>query len=203
VAKHAPDPAERHWIAGAKAGNQQDFARLIQAYQTAVYNLCYRMLGQREDAEDATQETFLRAYMHLHRYDANRRFLNWILTIASNLCIDRLRKRRITWLDLDDIPFYESTPSHLPRPEKVTMQQQERLDIQAWLNKLPPDYRVPLILLYWYDFSYAEIADTMQLSIPAVKSRLHRARKKLAALMLQQQEVAGLNPSSPVQKVMA
>ena len=196
MAKYAPDPAESRWIAGAKAGNQQDFARLIQAYQTPVYNLCYRMLAQREDAEDATQEAFLRAFAHLDRYDSQRPFINWILTIASNLCVDRLRKRRGQWVDLDEAAIYETMPASDPSPEKVALQRQENQDIQGWLNQLSPDYRTPLILLYWYGFSYEEIAQTMNLSVPAVKSRLHRARKKLAGLM-RQLPVETIPPSLP------
>ncbi|NOZ48791.1 MAG: sigma-70 family RNA polymerase sigma factor [Chloroflexi bacterium] len=183
MAPHATDPAEYRWIAGAKAGNHQDFSRLIQAYQTPVYNLCYRMLGQREDAEDATQETFLRAFTHLHQYDANRRFLNWILTIASHHCIDRLRKKQIPSVPWEQNPGAESVSSPARSPEKTVIARQQADEIQQWMQQLPPDYRIALTLLYWYDFSYEEIAQVLQCSVPAIKSRLHRARKKLATLV--------------------
>lgn len=183
MAPHATDPAEYRWIAGARAGDHQDFSRLIQAYQTPVYNLCYRMLGQREDAEDATQETFLRAFTHLHQYDTNRRFLNWILTIASHHCIDRLRKKQIQSVPWEQNPVAQSVSSPARSPEKTIIARQQADEIQQWMQQLPPDYRIALTLLYWYDFSYEEIAQILQCSVPAIKSRLHRARRKLATLV--------------------
>ena len=86
----------------ARAGDQSAFGRLVIAYQTPVYNLAYRMLGNAAEAEEAAQETFLRAYTHLRSYDPQRPFRSWLLSIASHYCIDRLRRRRITWLPLED-----------------------------------------------------------------------------------------------------
>ncbi len=183
MAPRATNPAEKRWIAGALAGDPQEFAHLIQAYQNPVYNLCYRMLGQHEDAEDATQETFLRAYTHLHQYDSNRRFLNWILTIASHLCIDRLRKKKLHTLPIDAVPAPEQVHTNGVSPEHIAVAREQADEIQGWLAQLPADYRTAIILLYWYGFSYEEIAQILHVSVPAVKSRLHRARKKLASLI--------------------
>lgn len=182
---HAAHPLtdEQVWIRRACAGDQQAFAHVVQAYQGPVYNLCYRVLGHVEEAEDATQETFLRVYTNLHRYDHNKRFLNWILTIASNYCIDRLRKRHYAWTSLDDMPVSESLSTPHETAERQIERDEQAEAIQRLLNRLPPDYRIPLVLLYWYDFSYEAIAETLQLSVPAVKSRLHRARHRLAALL--------------------
>jgi RNA polymerase sigma-70 factor (ECF subfamily) len=171
---------EQVWIRRACAGDHQAFAHVVQAYQGPVYNLCYRVLGDVEEAEDATQETFLRVYTNLHRYDHNKRFLNWILTIASNYCIDLLRKRRHLWNSLDDVPVSESLSTSNETTEHQIERGEQAAAIQRLLNRLPPDYRIPLVLLYWYDFSYEAIAETLQLSVPAVKSRLHRARHRLA-----------------------
>jgi len=178
-------PSERELIKRAQHGDRDAFAYIVQAYQRPVYNLCYRMLGNPEEAEDATQETFIRAYTGLEKFDPDRKFINWILTIASNHCVDRLRKRRIHWSSIEDDPYVE----HIPLPEAVNPYQvaekQEQADeIQYWLDQLPPDYRTPLILLYWYGYSYEEIAEIMNLSVPAVKSRLHRARKRIAEMMV-------------------
>jgi RNA polymerase sigma-70 factor (ECF subfamily) len=175
---------EQVWLRRACAGDHRAFAQLVQAYQGPVYNLCYRALGNVEEAEDATQETFLRVYTNLHRYDQNRRFLNWILTIASNYCIDRLRKRHHPWTSLDDVAFSEPLSSPLEAAERQIERREQAETIQQLLNRLPPDYRIPLILLYWYDFSYEAIAETLQISVSAVKSRLHRARHRLAELLL-------------------
>ena len=95
-------PNEAQWIRLATQGDQEAFGNLVQAYQTPVYNLAYRMLGSPADAEEAAQETFLRVYKNLHRYDPERSFRSWLLSIASHYCIDCLRRRRLTWLSLDE-----------------------------------------------------------------------------------------------------
>ena len=84
---------ESEWLDGAIEGDDDAFAQLVELYQKPVYNLCYRMLGTPGDAEDAAQEAFLRAYKNLRRYDRNRSFATWLLSIASHYCIDQLRKR--------------------------------------------------------------------------------------------------------------
>lgn len=183
VSTSANPTEEQVWLRRACAGDHEAFAHLVRAYQGPVYNLCYRALGNVEEAEDAVQETFLRVYINLHRYDHNRRFLNWILSIASNYCIDRLRKRHHAWTSLDDIPISEELSSPLETAEHQAERREQAEIVQRLLDRLPPDYRIPLILLYWYDFSYEAIAETLQLSVPAVKSRLHRARHRLAELL--------------------
>lgn len=185
VDQASSQPTERELLERAQQGDHQAFAQIVQSYQRPVYNLCYRMLGNPEEAEDATQETFIRAYTSLDKYDPDRKFINWVLTIASNHCVDRLRKRRIHTTSIEDDPYVE----RIPMPESVNPHQvaekRERADeIQYWIDQLPPDYRTPLVLLYWYGYSYEEIAETMGLSVPAVKSRLHRARKRIAHMML-------------------
>lgn len=80
---------EKTWILQAKNGSDEAFTYIVETYQTPVYNLCYRMLGHVEAAEDAAQETFLRAYQHLHRYDIKRSFATWLLSITAHYCIDR------------------------------------------------------------------------------------------------------------------
>ena len=85
--------AELDWLKQAQKGDDLAFARLVEAYEKPVYNLCYRMLGNAGDAEDAAQETFIRAYKAIRRYDPTRKFSTWLLTIASNYCIDQHRRR--------------------------------------------------------------------------------------------------------------
>ncbi len=180
--------SERELLLSAQKGDQQAFAAIVQSYQRPVYNLCYRMLGNQQEAEDATQETFIRAYTNLTKFNADRKFINWVLTIASNHCVDRLRKRRINWSSLEEDPLVEKVP--MPDtidPHRSAVRQELSDQVQQLIDQLPPDYRTPLVLLYWYGYSYDEIAETMDLTVPAVKSRLHRARKRLAALIEQPQ----------------
>lgn len=179
------DPATLEWVQAALRGDQDAFTELVMAYQDAVYNLCYRMLGERGEAEDAAQEAFLRAFTHLDRYDPERSFKTWLLSIASNYCIDRIRRRRLQWLSLDDEPVAErlALPSTEPEPEVETLRREHSSAIQSLLNDLSPEYRAVVVLRYWYDYSYAEIAEIMETTESAIKSRLFRARQSLADLL--------------------
>ncbi len=170
---------EKAWIQRALAGDQEAFACLVGAYQTAVYNLAYRMLGNATEAEDAAQETFLRAYTRLNTYDSERKFSSWLLAIVSHHCVDRLRQRRWGWLSLDELPPWRWLSSS-SRPEEVVIRGEERDEVHQLLNQLPPHYRAAVILHYWYDLSYEEIAEAMETTESAVKSTLYRARHMLA-----------------------
>lgn len=180
-----PDPIIIEWVDATKRGDQEAFAELVYTFQDPVYNLCYRMLGESGEAEDATQEAFLRAYMNIERYDTKRSFKTWVMSIASNHCIDRLRKRRMQYVSLDDEPTAAALAlsSNDPLPEQVTLQKERSEVIQDLLLELDADYRIAVILRYWYDYSYAEIAQTMNTTESAIKSRLFRARKSLADLI--------------------
>lgn len=187
------DPTILRWVEAALDGNQDAFAELVNTYQHAVYNLCYRMLGERTEAEDAAQETFLRAYMNLQRYDPARSFKTWLLSIASNHCIDRLRRRRLTWLSLDGpLPSNIMLSSDEPQPEEATIKDQRSQAIQTLLNELSTEYRAAVILRYWYDYSYTEIADILDTTESAIKSRLFRARQTLADKMGAQAQTSNL-----------
>lgn len=177
---------EAEWLRLAQQKDEDAFGHLIETYQTPVYNLCYRMLGNAEEAEDAAQETFWRAYQAIHRYDPNRSFITWLLSIAAHYCIDLQRKRRLPTIDLDLATDLDA-PDPGPIPEKIVGQRQEQEAIGRVLARLNEQDRVVIILRYWQEFSEIEIAKSLSLTVPAVKSRLHRARKQLAVLMMQSQ----------------
>lgn len=171
------------WVVAARVGDQEAFAEIVYSFTDAVYNLCYRMLGDGAEAEDATQEAFLRAYNHLKSYDEARSFKTWLLSIASNHCIDRIRKRRMKFISLDE-PLPSGSPleiaSHEPLPEEMTLRRERSAMVQSMLDELAPDYRAAVVLRYWYDYSYSEIADALNTTESAIKSRLFRARQMLA-----------------------
>jgi RNA polymerase sigma-70 factor (ECF subfamily) len=172
---------DQELVARVLEGDQGAFAELVEAYQRPVYNLTYRMLGEAREAEDAAQEAFLRAYQHLDRYDPQRSFKTWLLSIASNYCIDRLRKRRLTWLSIDEpLPPHPALNSDVPSPETATLSGERSEAVQELLSDLAPDYRAAVVLRYWYDMPYAEIAATLDTTESAIKSRLFRARQMLA-----------------------
>ena len=171
---------ERAWIEQALKGDQTAFGQLVQAYERPVYNLAYRMLGDPAEAEDAAQETFLRAYSKLATYQPERKFVNWLLSIASHYCIDRLRRKgRAPQLSLDGPLPPQWTVSKSPRPDQVVSQKEQKERVRQALDTLPADYRAAVVLRYWYGMSYEEIADAMRCSIGTVRSRLHRGRKLL------------------------
>lgn len=175
------DPIILQWVEDTLDGDQYAFSELVTTFQNAVYNLAYRMLGERTEAEDAAQEAFMRAYTNMHRYDPSRSFKTWLLSITSNHCIDRLRRRRLTWLSLDDpLPNSFNLSSDEPQPEEVMIHGERSEMIQTLLEGLNSDYRAAVILRYWYDYSYAEIADILDTSESAIKSRLFRARQALS-----------------------
>ncbi len=176
---------EMAWVLQAQQGSEEAFTKLVEAYQTHVYNLCYRMLGEPEFAEDAAQETFLRAFQHLHRYDSKRPFATWLLSIAAHYCIDRLRRRKFSMISIDedeDEGGFELPDADAANPESEMVHGEQRARMQGLLKRLDSVDRAAIVLRYWNDCSEAEIAETLHLTVSAVKSRLHRARRELAGL---------------------
>ena len=177
---------EQAWVIQAQQGSDEAFTKLVETYQTPVFNLCYRMLGEPDLAEDAAQETFLRAFQHLHRYDQKRSFATWLLSIAAHYCIDRLRRRKFSMFSMDaedeEGNSFEIPDPDSPNPEAESIKGQMQARIQSMLKDLDETDRAAIIMRYWYDYSEVEIAESLRLTVSAVKSRLHRARKELAGL---------------------
>lgn len=178
-----PDDILLGWVKAARRGDQEAFAEIVYSFTDAVYNLCYRMLGDAAEAEDATQEAFIRAYNHLDSYDTQRSFKTWLLSIASNHCIDRIRKRRMMLVSLDE-PLPSGSALEIasadPQPEDVLLRHERSAMIQRMLDQLAPEYRAAVVLRYWYDYTYSEIALALNTTESAIKSRLFRARQMLA-----------------------
>jgi RNA polymerase sigma-70 factor (ECF subfamily) len=174
------DPIILEWVQRTLQGDQDAFAELVYTFQDAVYNLCYRILYDRVEAEDAAQEAFLRAYLNLSRYDPGRSFKTWLLTIASNYSIDRLRRRRMQLVSIDDPLPALSLSDDEPEPEDTVSSREQSRMLQTLLDTLAPEYRAAVVLRYWYDYSYSEIASMLETTESAIKSRLFRARQMLA-----------------------
>jgi RNA polymerase sigma-70 factor (ECF subfamily) len=151
-------------------------------------------LGSSEEAEDAAQETFLRAWSRLGQYDPQMKFSTWVFSIANHHCIDRLRKRRATHISIDDNPVLENLVEETPQPEHRALEREQGAELQKLISQLDPDYRTPLVLRDWEELSYEEIAQSMGVTVAAVKSRLFRARQQLMALY-ERNESAAIPPS--------
>lgn len=177
----AQDTDELLLIDRAVAGDERAFAELVTRYQTAVYNLAYRMLGDAGEAEDAAQEVFLRIYRRLATYDQDHRFSTWVLSIASHYCIDLLRRKRPWLVPLENISNWMRARTRGPEASALAMEQQDT--VRNLLAKLPEHYRLVLLLRYWHDLGYEEIAQVVGLPVSTIKARLHRARNALAALV--------------------
>lgn len=157
----------------------ENFTEIVEQYQKPVYNLCARMLGDPDEAEDAAQESFWKAYKNISSYDLQRPFLTWLLSIAAHYCIDQIRKRRFTSISMDIMPE-DFIPDLDPSPESEAAQTEEQRKIRGLLDILAPEDKSAVIMRYWYDFSDEEIGSVLHLTVSAVKSRLFRARKLMA-----------------------
>lgn len=185
-----------------RAGDESVFYQLVERYQTGIYNLAFRMLDDSFAAEDAAQEVFIKAYSRLSSFDSQYSFKSWLYAIASNHCVDIIRKRRFLFLSLDEPLSAEPAISDPAlHPEEQVLRNEQSQQIQKLLHTLPENDRVMIVLLYWLDCSYDEIAKITQTSISAVKSRLHRARATLAQQMQAQpsasKRIPKISPTTP------
>jgi RNA polymerase sigma-70 factor (ECF subfamily) len=177
-------PDEGLLIARVQQGDTAAFGELVGRYQSRLYTLAYRMLGQREEAEDTVQEAFVQAFRALHRFRPGERFAPWIYRIATNLCIDALRKRRYRQLSLDS-PVLEDADRYRYVAGGGNSPEEELLaaDLRRWLERavgaLPPNYRAVVVLRHVQGLSYQEIAAVLGVPLGTVKTRLFRAREIL------------------------
>ncbi len=165
-------------MARCLAGDVQAFGTLVERYQRVLYNLGLRMLGNPEDARDASQTAFLKAWEKLSSFDPRFRFFSWIYKITVNECLNQInRRRRIEPLDPRiDLPSRENTAASLEAREAS-----ER--VQVALLQLTPDHREVVILRHFLEMSYGEIAGTLTIAEKTVKSRLYEARQRLCELL--------------------
>lgn len=176
---------ERDLVRAAQKGDQGAFSRLVEANQGKIYSLCYRMTGNSDDAADLTQEAFLNAWRGLSKFGGQSSFSTWLYRLASNACIDFLRreKRRsalsITLEDEDDEDRQADFPDDRWSPERELERKELRQTLQDGLAALSPEHREVLLLRETEGLSYQEIAQCLDLEEGTVKSRIARARLAL------------------------
>jgi RNA polymerase sigma-70 factor, ECF subfamily len=156
-------------------GDATAFGDLLRCYENQAYNVALRLLGNRQDAEDATQEGFFRAYRSMHTFDADRPFAPWLKKIVVNVCLNRMENR-------ETLPLEEDTKlaAHDAQPEVESLNHERSNQIRVALATLPPRYRAVIELRHFNDLNYAEIAEALDRPLSDVKSDLFRARKLLA-----------------------
>lgn len=166
-------------------GDQNAFGDVIEIYKDKVFQICYRMLGNRHEAEDISQEAFIRAYVNINRFNIDLKFSTWLYRIATNLCIDRIRKKKPDYyLDAevpgtDGLNMYSQISSNTRLPEDDVESLELQALIQREISKLPEKYRAVIVLKYIEELSLNEISEILELPLGTVKTRIHRGREAL------------------------
>lgn len=167
------------------SGDQRACRDLVRRYERPVYSVLMRVVRRSEDAEDLVQETFVKVFKALDRYDPERPFAAWIFTIASRLAIDHFRRRRIQTVSLSysDPGSSEERTMDVEdtglKPDEITSNAEEELQTSAIIDSLPEHYRIVVLLRHQQDLSYEEISQALNLPLGTVKARIHRARALL------------------------
>lgn len=162
-----------------RGGETNAFGELVSRYQQSVFNVCYRLIGNYRDAEDMTQNTFIRAYQRLHTYDDQRPFGPWIRKIATNISINVFQKHQPDTVAYEEHK-YQTSSNNGTTPEEIFSQTERAETIHQAIINLPPKHRLMIELRHYQDLSYQEIAETLHISLSDVKSYLFRGRKMLA-----------------------
>ncbi|MBI5822620.1 MAG: sigma-70 family RNA polymerase sigma factor [Chloroflexi bacterium] len=168
-------PSDRDLILQARRGEAAAFGELVTRYQVNVFNVCYRILHERGEAEDLAQEAFIRAYDRIHTFDIEREFGPWIRRVAANLCLNHIEGQKVT-AELDD----ERDADPTQRPESIVELKERSEQIRSTLASLPAHYRIVIELRHYQEMPYEEIAAHLNIPLSDVKSHLFRARKILA-----------------------
>ncbi|XXM71598.1 RNA polymerase sigma factor SigW [Lysinibacillus sphaericus] len=166
-------------------GDQSAFAELVELYRDKVFQICFRMLGNRHEAEDIAQEAFIRAYVNIETFNQKRKFSTWLFRIATNLCIDRIRKKKPDYyLDAevagtDGLTMYSQVAADVQMPEDEVENMELQETIQKEISKLPEKYRSVIVLKYIEELPLQEISEILDMPLGTVKTRVHRGREAL------------------------
>jgi RNA polymerase sigma-70 factor (ECF subfamily) len=171
------ETTDEHLIQAVAGGNLEAFNKLVQRYQAPAWRTAYRFLGDRMEAEDIAQETFLKVLEAAPRYRPTATFRTYFYRILTNLCIDRTRKKHPT-VDIDDIP---ETPDSSFNPSESLIEKERGAQIRTVLDSLPAKQKAAMILKHYEELSYAEIARILGLTPKAVERLISRARSSLHA----------------------
>jgi len=177
-----PAPTDEELVRKSKEGDERAFGELISRYESKVYSLSLKMVRNPEDAEDVLQDTFLRAYRGIKSFQGASTFSTWIYRITANSALMRLRKKQLPTVSIEDADERE-TPVNIadwtPGPVEQLLNRELQQVMDEAIQALPPEFRQVFVLRDIEEMSNAEVADVLDLSVAAVKSRLHRARLKV------------------------
>lgn len=182
------DPDEA-WVKKAQKGDREAFGKLVSQYYEMVYVVSYGVVRNREQARDTAQDVFLKVFRDIRKFEGKSKFKTWLYRVATNAAIDLTRKRRPQQsLDATDASAEDGEapviiPDEAPSPRDEASRRDLRRLLDEAIEKLPPEHRAVLVLREWKEMSYEEIAETLEIQIGTVMSRLHYARKKLAEIL--------------------
>ena len=160
-------------------GDEDAYAEIVETLRVPVYNLCYRMLYNEGEAEEAAQESFWRAWSAIEKFDRSRPLSTWIMSIAAHYCIDRKRKKQVDKVEITE-EMEELLPDTTPNPEREVVRMEREEQVHRILNGLNDLDRAMVIMAYWNEMSMNEIAEAVRMTESAVKSKLFRIRKQIA-----------------------
>lgn len=169
----------------AREGDQKAFEALLKKYRNLVYHVMFKMVRNPQEAEDLCQEAFIKAFGALSSFNEEFAFSTWLMKIATNNCIDYLRKRKLRTYSIDEPLQYKDEqvqvelPDHDPTPDKQLLNEERRKLINDAIQSLPPRYRHVIILRHQEEKSYEDIAEILKLPLGTVKARIFRAREML------------------------
>jgi RNA polymerase sigma-70 factor (ECF subfamily) len=170
---------EQQLIRAAQSGDRDALIQLLREIETHVYRTAYYILGDEQDAMDAAQEALIRVYTKIHSYEEKALFKTWVQRIVTNICIDKFRRKKpVVSIDAHNMVF--PTENHV---EEALIAGHVAKDIREAIDKLPEHHRAVVVLRYLQDFSYNEIAESLDLPLNTVKSYLFRARQQLQTLL--------------------
>ena len=179
---------EQQWVDAARQGDQSAFEQLVRLYEKRVLALTTRMCKNPADAEEAAQEAFLSAWQGLPFFRGESSFSTWLYRLASNACVDLLRRegrrQSAAGPSLNDEEVQLEVPDTAPSPQEQAERSELRQQIEAGLQALTPDHRQVLLLREMHQLSYDEIAQTLDVDVGTVKSRINRGRKQLRNFLL-------------------
>ncbi len=198
----SPDKEDIEIVLKVQKGNRDAFTELVERYQRRIYHFSYQFFRNEDLAAELTQETFLRVFRFIKRYDPKKKFSTWIYSIARNICIDELRKmKRGKVVSLETLPpgtvTGDTEALHLKDPSYISMRLEDRVLLEESIALLPEKYRAAIILCYFQDLSYQEIADILGLSLNLVKVRIFRAKKKLLEIIKSKSDPSDLSHGLP------